>query len=79
MTPEEVATCVGRYGKVPQCPGNELARKHGPYFYGRVVEVHSSGKAVKVTSSSFYARWYAIADVLLHPLKEGEGACQPTE
>lgn len=70
MKQEEVASCVGRYGKVPQHPGNEHARQHGPFYYGRVVEVHSSGKAVKFESPSFYARWYSIADVLLHPPKE---------
>lgn len=72
MTPEEVDGCVGRYGKVPQYINSERGATYGPFWYGQVVELHSSRKAVKFRISNVTTRWYSVKDVQLHPLKEGD-------
>ena len=69
MAPEEIDGCVGRYGKVPQSQ-NCLT---GPYWYGKVVELDSSRKAVRFqVKYGTPGRWYPVERVILHPLKEGD-------
>lgn len=65
-TREEALQAVNRGGIVSQSGSGEA----GPMFYGRIVEVHSSGDYLKFSrGSSFRDRWYHRRDVHLHPLK----------
>lgn len=72
MLPEEIDGCVGRYGRVPQHPHIERAAEYGPFWYGQVIELHSSRKAVKFKISNITTRWYSVKHVQLHPLKDWE-------
>lgn len=66
-TRDEALTSVGRYGKVNQVlgPGGD----RGPFWYGQVAEVHSSGDYLKFSiGTRLRHRWYHRRNVHLHAL-----------
>lgn len=69
---DEALQAKGRYGKLNQVlgPGGD----RGPFWYGKVVEVHSSGDYLKLCiGTRLRHRWYHRRNVHLHPINDTTG------
>lgn len=70
-TREDALAANGRYACVNQTTCGNEPRELPPFWYGRIVDVHSSGDYLKFRRRVDDAgRWYHRNDVHLHPLPE---------